>query len=129
MIIDCKIGARYWEDATVNGVVDTDGTLIPLREGDYWHIIIDANTGKIQNWPEGTTADVRYKVCDDGEYCITGHDFVVSRYGYVPDFLSIDDNGYGDYINMEIEADGTITDWKAPEIVVIKKILINGEEW
>jgi len=27
-----KCGARYWEDATVNGVEDTEGLLIPLRD-------------------------------------------------------------------------------------------------
>ena len=59
---------RYWEDATVNGVEDTDGALIPLRFGDCWMPIIELDTGRVRDWPEGTTADIHYKVCDAGEY-------------------------------------------------------------
>ena len=59
-------GVRYWEDATVNGKEDTDGTLIPLRDGDTWKVTIDLATGIIEGWPEGTTAKIHYKVCDEG---------------------------------------------------------------
>ena len=36
---------RYWEDATVNGAEDVDGTLIPGREGDLWKARINLETG------------------------------------------------------------------------------------
>lgn len=32
--IQVSAQVRYWEDASVNGVFDDDGTLIPLRTGD-----------------------------------------------------------------------------------------------
>jgi hypothetical protein len=48
--LQCKLGVRYWEDAIVNGVEDTEGTLIPLRNGDYWQIVIEFDTVIIQNW-------------------------------------------------------------------------------
>ena len=67
-------GARYWEDATVNGVEDDEGTLIPFREGDYWCPIIDIDSGTIDNWPKGMTASIHYKVCDDGEYWLIAED-------------------------------------------------------
>jgi len=116
-----EAGVRYWEDATVNGKEDTDGTLIPFRRGDYWHPIIELRTGKVVDWPQGMTADIHYKVCDDGEYWLgdasgkksakwTGH--------YVPNaFLCVGDNGYGDYIILKISGDGSIVEWKQPAIV------------
>ena len=57
-------GVRYWEDASVNGVEDTDGTLIPFRKGDLWCPIIDLETGQIYDWPAGANAYIHYKVCD-----------------------------------------------------------------
>mgnify|MGYP000150305495 CR=1 FL=1 len=49
-----KCGVRYWEDGKVNGVEDTGGDLIPLREGDYWCPLIEVDTGIIQDWAKGT---------------------------------------------------------------------------
>ena len=61
---------RYWEDASVNGVEDQDGTLIPCRHGDSWRPTIEIDTGKIINWPNGTTANIHYKVCAAGSYAL-----------------------------------------------------------
>ncbi|TPN03825.1 hypothetical protein FJ973_29730 [Mesorhizobium sp. B2-1-3] len=117
-------GVRYWEDALVNGVDDIDGTLISGRHGDVWHVKIDLPTGKVVDWPEGTEADIHYKVCDDGEYWLLDGDGnkIAYREGYVPgDFLCHGDNGYGDYIILKIGPDGQIADYTRPEIV--------QEEW
>ena len=113
-------GVRYWEDAEVNGVEDEDGTLIPGRVGDRWHVTIELATGKVVGWPEGTSADIHYKVCDDGVYWLLDKDGnkLASRDGYVPgSFLCHGDNGYGDYIIMTIGPDGQIADYSRPEIV------------
>lgn len=113
-------GVRYWEDATVDGVEDSDGELIPGRDGDTWVAMIDLATGVIVGWPEGTTADIHYKVCDDGEYWLLDADGkkIAYREGYVPgDFLCHGDNGYGDYIILKIGPDGQIADYTRPEIV------------
>lgn len=109
-----RAGARYWEDATVNGIEDTEGKLIPCREGDNWCPIIDIETGRITNWETGKTADIHYKVCDDGDYHILDEndEEVLHLNGYVPDILAINDNGYGDYIILEINEEGFIKDWK-----------------
>jgi hypothetical protein len=109
-----KCGARYWEDATVNECEDTEGTLIPFRNGDYWEPLIELETGVIRNWPKGTTADIHYKVCDDGEYTLLNEDYehIKTIEGYVPDIMCPEGDGYGDYVKMRIDQDGKIQNWK-----------------
>lgn len=118
--VDCE--PRYWEDATVNGVEDTDGTLIPFREGDSWRPVINLNLGDIVNWPQGMEARIHYKVCDAGEYYIRKNGKRISKYksAYVPNnFLCHGANayGYGDYIILNVRADGHIKGYQAPFIV------------
>ena len=50
-----EAGVRYWEDATVNGVEDENGDLIPCRfnGSDLWKPIIDIETGIITKRFEG----------------------------------------------------------------------------
>ena len=112
--LKAECGVRYWEDARVNGVEDTEGTLIPCREGDAWSPVIDLQTGKIENWPEGTVASIHYKVCDDGAYELRDPDGeVIKRItGYVIKMMCPEGNGYGDYVVMEINGDGTIQNWR-----------------
>lgn len=108
-------GVRYWEDARVNGVEDTDGTLIPCRTREDWDVWIDIATGRIDGWPAGTTADIHYKVCDNGSYHICGADRQVIRSipaDYVPDCMSPKEQGYGDYVIMDIGPDGVIAGWR-----------------
>lgn len=104
---DC--GVRYWEDAEVNGVEDEDGK-IPCRNGDSWQPVIDLDTGKIEGWPEGITADLHYKVCDEGVYTLLdeNRETVKQIDGYVPKIMCPGGAGYGDYVIMKIGPDGAI---------------------
>lgn len=106
-------GVRYWEDATVNGQEDGDGTRIPCRIGDDWCPVIELATGIIQGWPEGTTASLYYKVCDAGLYQLMTEDGDVAAQidGYVPSMMSPGGNGFGDYVIMEIDGSGKIAGW------------------
>lgn len=111
-----SVKVRYSEDATVNGVEDTDGELMPLMDGENWEILIDINNGAILDWPKGTTAKVHYKVCDEGRYTLLTelHDLIVAlEDAYVPSMLSIGQNGYGDYIILNIDENGFIENFKA----------------
>lgn len=110
-----ECGVRHWEDAIVNDVEDSDGKLIPLRNGDTWDVTIDLATGKIEGWPEGTAADIHYKVCDAGVYTLLDDARlqIKSIDGYVPKMMCPEGNGFGDYVIMKIAADGTIAKWKA----------------
>lgn len=124
-----KAGVRYWEDARINGVHDEDGTLTPCRDGDYWKPIIDVDKGVIVNWEKGKRADIHFKVVDDGTYTIKDEkgDTIVSKEGYVPDIMCPADNGYGDYIIMEIDEDGVIDKWEPMAIQNLAER--SDEEW
>lgn len=123
LIVDARV--RYWEDGEVNGAEDADGTLIPFREGESWKPTINLATGTVVGWPEGTEADIHYKVCDDGDYWLGDADGTKRmkwRGSYVPDrFLCHGDRGYGDYIILAVGPDGRIADWERP--------IIDFDEW
>ncbi len=114
--LKAECGVRYWEDAEVNGVQEQeDAPTLPFAKGDMWSPLIEIDTGTIVDWPQGTTADVHFKVCDAGVYTLLDADKseLVQISGYVPRIMSPKENGYGDYVIMEIGADGKIADWRA----------------
>lgn len=106
-------GVRYWEDATVNGVEDEAGDLIPCREGDRWCPLIDVDSGIIENWEQGKKAQIHYKVCDAGEYTLLtlGKEVIIQRDGYVVDAMCPQGGGDGDYIIMHVDENGKIKNW------------------
>lgn len=85
-----ECGVSYWEDAQVNENDDVDGSLIPCRVEDTWSPLIEIETGTIVGWPEGTSANVHYKVCDAGKYTLLDADRkeIISIDGYVPSIMS-----------------------------------------
>lgn len=97
----------------------------------YWNLIIDIDTGKVENWPKDFCIETWFKVCDDGLYQILDEnnniiwDSVEFQDYYVPKFLSIGSEGYGDYIYIDINGDGYIKDWEDEAIPVIKELLNN----
>ena len=105
-----EVGARYWEDSDVNGDEDTNGDLIPCRDGDYWKPLIELETGKILNWEIGKTAKIHYKSCDDNIFKLLDKDknIIKEIEGYVIDMMSPAENGFGDYVIMNIDANGII---------------------
>ena len=117
--LEIEAEVRYWEDATVNGQEDTDGTLIPFRYGKKWCPTIRLSDGWILHWPGDTSADIHYKVCDQGEYWLSNESGRIAKWrcDYVPDsFLCHGDTGYGDYIIFKVREDGLIEGWNQPHI-------------
>ena len=117
--IEVSAAVRYWEDATVNGVEDNGGDLIPHKQGSYWVPVIRLADGVVMDWPAGTTADIHYKVCDAGEYWLLDEERKrVAKWAgfYVPDEFLSHGGGYGDYIILKVGADGAIDGWKNPAI-------------
>lgn len=123
LIVSAEV--RYWEDATINGEPsDESGDKIPLKEGDLWKPVIELATGRVLNWPIGTTADIHFKVCDQGEYWLENDDGKKVKWkgDYVPNsLLCVGDNGCGDYIILKISAQGMIEGWQKP--------VINPDRW
>lgn len=118
--IEVRAGVRYWEDASINGAEDEDGKLVPFRKGGCWCPVISLDDGLIQDWPEGMTASIHYKVCDQGEYWLLDAEKKrIAKYAndYVPDeFMCHGNRGYCDYIIFDVAADGKIVNYKKPGI-------------
>lgn len=86
-----------------------------ISDGDVFQLIIDIRDGKVINWPEGHTGEFyTVKIVDTGDYeLIDGNKHVLKHlHGYVPEFLSIAQKGWGDYLEFEVQKDGYIKDWK-----------------
>ena len=143
VIVDFHV--RYWEDCEIDGYeFDEDSSneeeikdlltrwdeeyKIGLVKGDRMILIINPETGKVENYVGGKEICMHFKVCDECSYKITervanginpydAYDNVILEQedDYVPDFLAIDDEGYGDYIEITLQADGTIKDWNPRE--------------
>ena len=118
--LEIEAEVRYWEDATVNGVVDGDGILIPGRSEELWKVRMSIADGKIEDWPDATTASIHYKICDAGEYWLTdrtGRRLAKWRSSYVPaDFLCHGRGRHSDYIIMTIGEGGCIEGYGKPSI-------------
>ena len=142
-LIKVNAGPRYFEDATANGEEDISeedeengakpkmpcvqaveverGIWSKKKVTEYrWLLEIDGDTGIILNWEKGTEAVAHYKVCDDCmiDYFVDGK-FVCNNdgYYYVPDFLCLDDNGYGDYMDITIDKNGQIKNWSIARLL------------
>lgn len=120
VFIEVEADVRYWEDASINGIEDKDGKLMPFRKGDTWNPTIRLADGSVSGWPPGATADIHYKVCDAGEYWLLDESGKrIAKWGgfYVPnEFLCHGDRGYGDYIIFKIGPDGLIEKWSTPAV-------------
>lgn len=113
--LEVNAGVLYWEDSSINGVYDTEeGDNIPCKDGDRWKPVIDIDKGIITNWEKGKTASIHYKVCDDGTYTLKDDkgNVIEDRNGYVPNIMRPADEGYGDYIIMNVDENGVIENWE-----------------
>ena len=89
-----------------------------VNDKDELQIVIDIETGFIENWPEGKTAYFgNVKLVDTASYALldSNKNVIKSHRGYVPTFFSIGCNGWGDYMTFDVEADGHIKDWSFGE--------------
>ena len=136
--LKAKFGVRYWVDCKYskdNGQtwIDSDDDseeadaavvtdmpfVVPEKDRwgttNYWVITIDLDEGKVINWPKDFMISTNFKVCDDGEYIFLDENKnelinITKEYDqyYVPDFLALEDDGYGDYVYLDIDSEGNI---------------------
>lgn len=84
----------------------------PFRIGNMWSAIIDIDKGEIIDWPKGKKGNLSMKVCDQGSYFLLdadGNTVLSIEQDYVPNKLLPGE--YGDYIDLHINENGTITNW------------------
>jgi hypothetical protein len=90
----------------------------PHRKDDMWDITVDIDTGRIRDWPADRAEDVYMKVCDCGSYYLL--DAAGKRVGFIEnDYVphGVVPGEYGDYIDLQINEDGVITNWpKKPNV-------------
>jgi hypothetical protein len=86
----------------------------PLRTGDKWIATIDIASGVIQDWRQGTTGRVFLKVRDEGKYYLLDEKkevLIKQEEGYVPNKLIPSEDGFDDYIDLDINEQGKILNW------------------
>jgi hypothetical protein len=89
----------------------------PFRKGDQWEVKVDLETGVIDEWPAGRSAEFHMKVTDGGTYTLlseSGEVIATREEEYVPQCVP---GAYGDYVELSIEETGRITNWpKKPDM-------------
>jgi len=89
----------------------------PGRKGDMWYGSIDIDEGRLLEWPKGIAGNLELKVCDEGCYTLLDADRQVLstiQNDYVPNELIPGE--YGDYIDLQIDDAGMITNWGNPNL-------------
>lgn len=102
--LDLDVAVRYDEEDMPNDA--------PLRNGKEWKAFINLETATIENWPKGKTLSFHdMKVCDEGIYILLDADKneITRIEGYAPNSLLPGE--YGDYLDMDIDENGKITNW------------------
>ena len=118
LMVNVYAHVRYWEDARINGTPDdADAPEMPCIDGELWCPVINVDTGQILEWPQDTIARIHYKVCDECGIKITENGVVIYEdEDYVPDFLCPLEEGFGDYIIMDIDGNGFIKGWNENQV-------------
>lgn len=150
--VKCYLFARYWEDSDVSindnefVEVEEDGSNLPQSmlldyspeitsykgfEGDKcFYMDINPETGHIDNWEEGYALNIHWKVVDQGIYeYINDKNEVILKLDceYCPDYLAIEDSGYGDYIIMKVDKNGNILNWNKYDFIETFKNVMESQ--
>jgi hypothetical protein len=92
-----------------------DDCKYPDAKNEMLTLSIEVDTGKILNYPLTESFHLFEKVTDRGSYYLYDEDFneVLSiENNYVPNRLI--PGSYGDYVDLEIDEKGIITNWRKP---------------
>ena len=91
----------------------------PFRSGEQWSVTVDIDEGKILDWPQGVSHGLFMKVTDGGVYQLLGPDkeLVAMIQDYVPH--SMVPGEYGDYVKLNIDESGVITNWKVDKSRIV----------
>lgn len=119
-----------------NGVMselESDESFVPPmydEKNKLMEFLVDLKEQKVRDWDESRGyLCVWAKVCDEGTYTLYDKDMRMlwQIQGYVPNALIPPyDMGFGDYLELAIEADGKLPQWK--ETSDFSDFLENGQE-
>lgn len=110
----------YPDECFSSNYYDDKGEMqLPYLKNESWGITIGINNGVVLDWPKEIYASINFKVRDECFVKFLNKSYgEVARYeGYVPGFLELDENGYGDYMNFTIQENGVIKNWKYYDII------------
>jgi len=106
---------RYVDEDAPDGMFGLKGETLELTVD----LLDDGKAAKIRGW-KGPAIDLHSKVCDCCSVYLMGPEgttFAEREDNYVPDFFPGDH--YGDYLILNIDASGTITNWKKPKLAEV----------
>lgn len=86
---------------------------------------IDVEKGQIMGW-NGPAMSIYYKVCDQGVYGVldSQNNEIFKVESYVPKILCIGNEGFGDYMYLDINEEGYIKGWRCDSKLI--QDLFNG---
>jgi len=89
-----------------------------VKDDNIFSMKINVDTGEVVGWPKGTIMNIYWKIVDEGLYqYLDENDNIIFEYdGYVPNELAIEEVGYGDYVILNIGADGIIEHWNTAQV-------------
>lgn len=126
---------RYTQDAEIfnpdtSKFEEDTNAKMPCLKGTNWCPEIDVDRGVIINWTQGVEAILHYKVCDcfSAEVLVDGNVVAKVEDEYVPDCMCPADEGYGDYIDMNVRSDGSIQGWSRFDFEVWLERIGKNEE-
>lgn len=102
--VKVNVAVKYGEEDIPND--------FPFRKGDMWSAMIDLDAKKVVDWPQGQKGNLSMKVTDCGSYYLIdseGNTVFSIEQDYVPNSLL--PGKYGDYIDLQINEEGVITNW------------------
>ena len=128
---DKEEGMATFDDGVMTELECDDGFVPPMlcEEDQILEYVIDLKDRKVFGWnyKEGNLK-MRAKVRDSGTYTLLDENRqpLWQICGYVPNRLIPPfERGYGDYIELAVEADGTIVGW--PQTPDLSEFVANGK--
>lgn len=126
--ISMTVWDDYWPEADADGEESGLPANWPDREKcietEGVTLVVELATGRIIGWVGQDAMKLAGKICDRGIYLLhdaTGEVVAEIRDGYVPN--GVIPGEYGDYISLEIDATGRITNWpKNPDLSAFEEV-------
>lgn len=105
-----------FSDGVMDELESEEGFQIPNFDSEnlLMNFTINLQSGKVENWQREEFIRIWGKICDEGTYTLLDKDHtpLTQITGYVPNHLLPPfEDGYGDYLELAINPDGTIDNW------------------